>query len=156
MDKSKKTPLSIEEFEKIIVDNLSPEIKSLLKSPHKYSVMFGTYHQNPGYSEYYLEIFRVKKLSVPNSQILNHKQRIKYIYKEEQTDNLLMKCLECKYPKHRSLPNQTGYYSTIFKSPIDNRYYFKGTALYWTFNLCSSDLTAENAIKIGKSIYIDY
>lgn len=156
MEKSKKSSISIEEFEKVIYENLNPMVKDLLKSPHRYSVIFGTSRQNSGYSEYYLEIFRVKKLSMPSTQKLTHEQRLHYIHKEEKTENLLINCLSCKYPKHRSLPSQTGYYSTIFKSPIDNRYYFKGTALYWTFNLCSSDLTEENAIKIGQSIYIDY
>ena len=156
MEKSKKSPISLEEFERIIFENLNPMVKKLLKSPHRYYITFRTPCQNPGYSEYSLEIFRVKKLSIPPTRELSYTQRLKYITKEEKTDDIRIKCLSCNYPKHRSLPMRTGYHSTIFKDRINNGYYFCGTALYWTFNLCSDDLTEENAIKIGRSIYIDY
>ena len=154
MENLKKSPISLEKFEKIIYENLSPTIKKLLKSPHRYYLTFNTPCQNSGYSEYSLEIFRVKKL--PVSCDLSYADRLKYIAKEEKTDNVLIKCLSCKYPKHRSIPMRTGYHSNIFKDRVTNGYYFCGTALYWTFNFCNDDLTEENAIKIGQSIYIDY
>ena len=156
MENLKKSPISLERFEQIIFDNLNSTIKDLLKSPHKYYILFKTPHQNPCYSEYSLEIFRVKKLSISPTRDLSYADRLKYIAKEESTDDLRIKCLSCKYPKHRSLPMRTGYHSTIFKDRINNGYYFCGTALYWTFNLCRDDLTEETAIKIGQSIYIDY
>lgn len=151
---SKENILTIEEFEKVIRDNLNPTIKELLKSPHRYYINFDILVLNPGLSTYYLEIVRYKKLSISINQKLTHSQRVQYAYKEEKTDDVRMKCLKC-----RSLPNEKPSiyydYTSVVNKGVDG-YYYRGVALYKVFDMLSDDLTIQNAKKIAKSIYIDY
>ena len=85
----KSKVITVEEFEKVISNNISSKLKGLLKSPHRYIIRFTLL----GEDKYKLEIIRYKKLNISTTQKLSSLQILHHINKEESTEDIRMKNL---------------------------------------------------------------
>lgn len=144
----KSKVLSIDEFEKVINKNI--KVKDILNTPHRYFIRFGLVELGEEISTYKLELVRYKKLSIAPTQKLSHTQILHHVYKEEKTEDERVKKLSISMGD-----NIKGYKAVLIKSVSDGSYYFKGVALSCTFNFNAKELTADNAKKIGKSIFVN-
>ena len=142
----KSKVITVEEFEKVISNNISSKLKGLLKSPHRYIIRFTLL----GEDKYKLEIIRYKKLNISTTQKLSSLQILHHINKEESTEDIRMKNLSITMGE-----DVKKYKATMIKSISDGCYYFKATALACTFYFKSDELTVDNAKKIAKSIFIE-